>query len=431
MIQINKKTCFSLADILGGFSPDMLRLYTYPLLREKLHHLRGCEEVANKVDGLVKTKQEASEFVQYACLVKVFFRDDANRSSEVLSSYIRGNLPVLTLDNLRDRLLEFMPSDEDASCLSSFANTYGEYFQALSELRNVVIIGNGFSDNYESLLAIRKSSVILDAVDLTADVERKIEELEAAQMVQKYLMLALRDQNMVHVAGGTFKMGSTYRDAHYDEKTIHDVTLSDYYICQHTVTQQQWQKIIGNNPSLFKGDNLPVENVSWYASMKYCNALSRHYGLKECYRINGTAVSLLNGGRGGFRLPTEAEWEFAARGGKMSRNFKYAGSDNLDEVAWYEGNSNSETHSVCQKKSNELGLYDMSGYVREWCWDRYGSYPSSPQSNPLGAPSGSFRVYRGGSWSIDSFAHCRVSFRDYSMPGFRSGVLGMRLVFAV
>ena len=430
MIQINKKPCFSLDDILGGFSPDMLRLYTYPLLRVNLHSTKGCEEVANEVDGLVKTKQKASEFVRYACLVKAFSRGDVNRSSEVLSSYIRGNLPVLTLDNLRDRLLEFMPSDEDASCLSSFANTYGEYFQALSGLRNVVIISDGFSDNYESLLAIRKSSAILGAVDLAADVERKIEELEAAQMVQKSLMLALRDQNMVHVAGGTFKMGSTYRDAYYDEKTIHDVTLSDYYICQHTVTQQQWQKIKGNNPSFFKGDNLPVENVSWYDSVEYCNALSRHYGLKECYLINGTTVSLLNGGRGGFRLPTEAEWEFAARGGKKSRNFKYAGSDNLDEVAWYEDNRNSRTHPVCQKESNELGLYDMSGNVWEWCWDWYGSYPSSPQSNPLGASSGSDRVGRGGSWG-DYFAGCRVSCRSNYAPDYRRGLLGLRLVLAL
>ena len=430
MIQINKKTCFSLADILGGFSPDMLRLYTYPLLREKLHSTKDCEEIANEVDGLVKTKQKASEFVRYACLVKAFSRGDVNRSSEVLSSYIRGNLPVLTLDNLRDRLLEFMPSDEDASCLSSFANTYGEYFQALSELRNVVIIGDGFSDNYESLLAIMKSSAILGAVDLTADVKRKIEELETAQMVQKSFELALHDQNMVRVAGGTFKMGSTDSDADDDEETIHDVTLSDYYICQHTVTQQQWQKIKRKNPSYFKGDTLPVEEVSWYGCVEYCNALSRHYGLKECYRINGTTVSLLNGGRGGFRLPTEAEWEFAARGGKMSRNFKYAGSDNLDEVAWYDGNSNSKTHPVCQKKRNELGLYDMSGNVWEWCWDRYDSYPSSPQSNPLGASSGSSCVRRGGSWS-NSFTYCRVSYRNYDAPGYRNNFLGLRLVLAL
>ena len=336
MIQINNKTCFSLDDILDSFSPDMLRLYTYPLLREKLHHLRGCEEIANEVDGLVKTKQEASEFVRYACLVKVFFRDDANRSSEVLSSYIRGNLPVF----LRDQ------------------------------------------------------------------------------------------QDMVHVAGGTFKMGSTDSDADDDEKTIHDVTLSDYYICQHTVTQQQWQKIMGSNPSYFNGDNLSVENVSWYDCVEYCNALSRHYGLKDCYLINGTTVSLQNGGRGGFRLPTEADWEFAARGGKRSCNFKYAGSDHLDEVAWYKDNSNSMTHPVCQKKSNELGLYDMSGNVWEWCWDWYDSYPSSPQSNPLGASSGSDRVSRGGSW-YNNFARCRVSYRNSVAPDYRSSGLGMRLVLAL
>ncbi len=336
MIRINNKTCFSLDDILGGFSLDMLRLYTYPLLREKLHHLRGCEEIANEVDGLVASKQNSSEFVQYTCLVKVFFHGDVSRGGEVLSSYMKSYLPVFLHDQ----------------------------------------------------------------------------------------------QDLVHVAGSTFKMGSMDSDAYDDEKTIHDVTLSDYYICQHTVTQQQWQKINGNNPSYFKGDNLPVENVSWYDSVAYCNALSCHYGLKECYLINGTAVSLLNGGRGGFRLPTEAEWEFAACGGKKSRNFKYAGSDNLDEVALYKDNSNSKTHPVCQKKSNELGLYDMSGNVWEWCWDCYGSYPSLPQFNPLGASSDSDCVCRGGSWNSLSDS-CRVSYRNSNMPDNRGGDLGMRLVFAL
>ena len=140
-------------------------------------------------------------------------------------------------------------------------------------------------------------------------------------------------------------------------------------------------------------------------------------------------MSLLNGGRGGFRLPTEAEWEFAARGGERSHNFKYAGSDHLDEVAWHDGNSNNQTHPVCRKKSNELGLYDMSGNVWEWCWDWFDSYPSSPQSNPLGASSGSNRLSRGG--SRFNYSTCRVSYRSSSSPDYRPYSLGMRLVLAL
>lgn len=216
--------------------------------------------------------------------------------------------------------------------------------------------------------------------------------------------------NMVRVEGGTFTMGATPEqgnDANGNEKPAHQVTLSDYYIGRYEVTQKEWQAVMGNNPSNFKGDNLPIERVSWNECYEFIKKLNQLTGLQ-------------------FRLPTEAEWEYAARGGKSSRGFKYSGSDNIGDVAWYTDNSGGKTHQVGTKEPNELGIYDMSGNVWEWCSDRFGSYSSSSQTNPIGPSSGSNRVYRGGSWD-GSARNCRVSSRDDIIPGSRDSSLGFRL----
>ena len=167
---------------------------------------------------------------------------------------------------------------------------------------------------------------------------------------------------------------------------------------------------MGNKPSNFKGDNLPVEQVSW----------------EDCQTFIGK-LNDLTGKR--FRLPTEAEWEYAARGGKRSNHTQYSGSSNIDDVAWYSGNSGSKTHPVKTKKPNEFGLYDMSGNVNEWCQDWYGSYSSNAQTNPTGPDSGSYRVFRGGTWSIFGW-FCRSSFRGNSSPGYRGYGLGFRLALS-
>ena len=217
--------------------------------------------------------------------------------------------------------------------------------------------------------------------------------------------------NMVHVAGGTFTMGATSEqgsdDAYEVEKPTHQVTLSSFSISRYEVTQEEWHAIMGYNPSYFKGDRRPVENVSWNDCQEFIRKLNEMTGKR-------------------FRLPTEAEREFAARGGNNSRGYKYAGSNNIDSVAWYTSNSGSETHPVGQKQPNELGLYDMAGNVFEWCSDWYGSYSSSSQTNPTGASSSSFRVYRGGSWGRAAWSS-RVSCRSFSSPDYRFNGLGLRL----
>ncbi len=215
---------------------------------------------------------------------------------------------------------------------------------------------------------------------------------------------------MIRVEGGTFMMGATNEqgsDADDDEKPVHQVTLSDYYIGETQVTQALWQAVMGSNPSDFKGANRPVENVSWNDCQEFIRKLNELTGKR-------------------FRLPTEAEWEFAARGGKKSKGYKYSGSNNINEVAWYDGNSGGGTKDVKTKSANELGLYDMSGNVWEWCNDWYDTYPSSPQTNPQGLSSGSGRVCRGGSWSYDA-ASCRSAFRLHFTPTYGAINLGLRL----
>lgn len=225
---------------------------------------------------------------------------------------------------------------------------------------------------------------------------------------------------MIFVKGGTFMMGATYEqgsDAESDEKPAHKVTLSDYCIGETEVTQALWKAVMGSNPSRFQGDGRPVERVSWDDSQTFIRKLN---AATEGQRLEGRE----------FRLPTEAEWEFAARGGNLSiiPDTKYSGVNNLVYVAWYGDNSNGETHPVAKKSPNELGLYDMSGNVWEWCQDWYDEnyYGKSPKNNPCNNTESSFRVDRGGCWGSRA-AYCRVSGRNSFSPGFKDFSIGLRL----
>ena len=215
---------------------------------------------------------------------------------------------------------------------------------------------------------------------------------------------------MVRVEGGTFRMGATSEqedEADSEEKPVHGVTLSSYYNGKTEVTQALWQAVMGSNPSRLEGSDLPVECVSWNDCQEFIQKLNRLTGRN-------------------FRLPTEAEWEFACRGGNNSRGYKYSGSNNLGSVAWYEDNSGDQTHPVGTKAPNELGIFDMSGNVWEWCNDWSGNYTSNSQTNPTGSQSGSRRVGRGGSWDYDA-GNGRSSVRGDGGPTGRYGNLGLRL----
>lgn len=219
---------------------------------------------------------------------------------------------------------------------------------------------------------------------------------------------------LIKVEGGTFQMGATNEQsvaANRDEKPAHSITLSDYYLAQIEVTQELWQTIMDKNPSTLKGSNRPVHNVSWYDCMDFLEELN--------------AVSGKN-----FRLPTEAEWEYAARGGNRSKNFKFAGSNNVEKVAWNSESASPELYYVKQRQPNELYLFDMCGNVYEWCSDIYGQYSDKAQRNPKGAEAGENRVLRGGSWQTPR-AKCRVSARHNAIPYDRREDYGLRLAIDV
>ena len=217
---------------------------------------------------------------------------------------------------------------------------------------------------------------------------------------------------MIKVKGGTFTMGGTAEqgsDIYSDEIPTHRVTLSDYYIGQTEVTQALWKAVMGKNPSEFKGKNRPVENVSWNDCQTFIRKLNKLTGRH-------------------FRLLTEAEWEYAARGGNCSRGYKYSGGNSLGTVAWYADNSDDTTHEVKTKQPNELGIYDMSGNVVEWCNDWFSEdyYTESQVSNPKGPSSGPYHLARGGGWGFEARS-CRVVYRDGDKDDLRCSGFGLRL----
>ena len=269
------------------------------------------------------------------------------------------------------------------------------------------------ADYGKAILPMRANFYPICGRPLQRTVEQVMSEnhLNTSEPSEQTFMVKGVEFKMIKVEGGTFSMGAT-SEQEYDalscEKPVHSVTLSDYYIGETEVTQELWEAVMGSNPSYFEGDNQrPVENVSWNDCQKFIKKLNRLTG-KE------------------FRLPTEAEWEYAARGGKYSRGYKYSGSNNSDEVAWYGSNSGSKTHSVKTKKANELGLYDMSGNVWEWCNDWWECYQSNSQTNPTGPSEGGSRVIRGGGWG-GSDGYVRVSDRRDGSPADRFDYYGLRL----
>jgi formylglycine-generating enzyme required for sulfatase activity len=249
------------------------------------------------------------------------------------------------------------------------------------------------------------------------------------------------DYDFVRIESGSFVMGSPiYERGRNSGEIQHRVRVSPFFIAKNQVTQEEYEGVMGNNPSVLKGGNLPVENISWFDAIEYCNRRSQLEGLNPVYTIDIISIDLgnlnnstrwlvsWNKGATGYRLPTEAEWEYAAKGGDLSPgDFIFAGSNDQVEVAWYVRNSGGSTHPVGTKAANGLGLYDMSGNVWEWCWDWYGSYLPVAATNPTGAARGSHRVIRGGS-CYDSAAFIRSSYRYFCIPSNRSVGVGFRVV---
>jgi formylglycine-generating enzyme required for sulfatase activity len=240
---------------------------------------------------------------------------------------------------------------------------------------------------------------------------RKIFLLAGVICLQTYAFAQSPEIEMVFVQGGTFTMGCTFEqggDCESNENPSHQVTVNSFNIGKYEVTQAQWELVMGYNFSSFKGDNQPVNNVSWDDVQIF--------------------ISILNDATGkNYRLPTEAEWEYAARGGSKSSGYKYSGSDDINDVARFDGDIDDSTHPVGTKQPNELGIYDMSGNVWEWCSDWLGDYSASAQQDPTGVSSGSNRVLRGGGW-FSTARNCRVAGRSGDSPSVSDDIMGFRLV---
>lgn len=240
-------------------------------------------------------------------------------------------------------------------------------------------------------------------------------------------------ENFIFVEGGTFNNGTS------------DVTISSFYIDKHELTQAEYQTVMGTNPSHFGNrPDHPVTRASWFNAIEYCNRRSLLEELTPCYSysIDGTNPDnwpdgwntasgnhyniSCNWAANGYRLPTEMEWMFAAKGGNSSENYIYSGSDTIGDVAWYSVNSSSTTHTVCTKDANELGIFDMSGNVYEWCWDIHASYPDDSQNNPTGAIYGSDHLLRGGSYLYAQYT-CQLTHRKDHLPSTTGNSYGFRV----
>ena len=355
-----------------------------------------------------------------------------SQTVEILDQHIENKRIIIIFDlieNDRSNLGSY-----DISIQATHANMGTIIPRALAGDLKDIHEGNRLEIWWEPILdglTVEGWTISLSAVETQASIEKaeadrlaaekaKLERLAAEKAVadKRAAEKAAKTFRFVAVEGGTFQMGSNSGD--FDEKPTHSVTVSDFNISKTEVTFEQYDVFCDATGRNKPGDegwgrgDRPVINVNWLDAVAYCEWKSKATGKT-------------------YRLPTEAEWEYAARGGNMSKGYKYSGSNNLDTIAWYKNNSGWETHPVAQKQPNELGLYDMSGNVWEWCSDWYGDYSSSPQTDPQGSNSGDYRVLRGGSCSFNNDYNCRVAYRSRNYPVSRIryyGPVGFRLVLS-
>ncbi|HQO08549.1 MAG TPA: formylglycine-generating enzyme family protein [Clostridiales bacterium] len=370
--------------------PETKKAYQLTDIRATLT-INTCDSARVYLNGARMDGIKDLKLAPQRCVVKV----EMNKAKPLEEVFILKKKEKKTLDlypQLFTGTIMVAVTPQDAEIELTEAS--GEkYFNTGSKSFSNIITGS-----YNINVSRNGFKTFCDEIALKADgVEKVIIKLEeGSDDIGDYIF----------VEGGTFQMGNN--NGYEEERPVHNVNVNDFYICKTEVTQALWRIVMGTTPSNFIGDDLPVENVSWNDAVEFCKRLSR----KE------SAV---------YRLPTEAEWEYAARGGKLSKGNEFPGISRFNDLAWWAANSGSKTNPAGKKKPNELGIYDMNGNVYEWCSDYYRSYNNSNSADPTGSGTDSSRVMRGGSWTAQ-IPSCTVTSRNYGNPDLRTNAIGFRVV---
>ena len=374
----------------GTYIIENLKAGVYTIQAEKYEYQDYTQENVKLVAGQTTTLDVEMEVEEG---MELQIEDDYGHSIEELICGIEGSFRIYNNGNRKGK----WSIEYDADCIAEISPA------------------SGTVESYSYQTITVKKKLLKEDKKTVITIKTKNEDLQLPVAIKGY-----KGMEVVYVTGGEFEMGATEEqgdDADEErEKPVRTIRLDSYYIGKYEVTQAQWQAVMGDRDdrdySYGKGDDYPVYTVFWEEAQEFCKKLSEATGKR-------------------YVLPTEAQWEYAARGGNKSQHYKYAGSNDIDEVAWYyynNGGAFATMHPVGQKKANELGIYDMSGSVEEWCSDWYGKYDEKDTDNPQGPAEGylSQRVYRGGAWD-DSAYHCRVSSRDGSSS--TSNSRGFRVVY--
>ena len=432
---------FGTADETGGIAKNLrYGTYTYEVIAENYHPSEGRFTLDNQLETHVEKvtlRSNGAKVILDAGAEAEIYVNGTKRGTGKWTGFLQaGSYDVecrqtnhkpsnqtISIEEGKDRTIQLTPPTPITGSLSLNSRPLGanikidgkDYGTTPRNIHDLLIGRHSITVSKDGYATKKEECDIREGEMLSLEVTLEKSALPQATTADgdKSFTVGNVTFTMKPVAGGTFTMGATPEqgsDAWDNEKPTHRETLSSYYIGETEVTQELWQAVMGNNPSSFKVSglsNLPVERVSWDDCKEFIRRLNAQTGQN-------------------FRLPTEAEWEYAARGGKNSKGYKYSGGNNVDDVAWYRENSGNNTHTVKTKQPNELGIYDMTGNVCEWCQDRYGDYSSDAQTNPTGPSTGSYRVFRGGDW-IDYAQYCRVSYRRVLAPVKGYYFLGLRL----
>ncbi len=392
---------------INGNPVENVKITTEPQTITILSNHLGVFEFDNLNAGIYKIYAEKSGYLKGTTNVIIKY-NDTTTVQIILRALISINGRIID-ESSQEGIEGAIVEVENYSLKTISGNNGSFHFDNIPAGSNIFsVIKEGF--------AVKKVSLFLTP-EKTSGYEINLSKLNTIQMC--------------FVQGGNFIMGDNFGDGNFNERPAHNVILSSYLISKFEITQKNWIETMGHNPARYWNDENPIESISWYDAIEFCNKRSLLEGLQQCYTYeNGKVVCNFNAN--GYRLPTEAEWEFAARGGLLSKNTKFSGSQNISDVAWYYNNSNNTPHPVGEKNPNELGIYDMSGNVWEFCWDFYDEnyYSQSLLFNPQGPLIGNFRVLRGGSWTDDAVFN-KLYYRNYYEPHARGSNVGLRVVRSV